>query len=110
MDSTYDNPLKKHCRQHCVMLKVKGMSGHVTQVQKNVEPFLASADYLFQKAIQSEKNVKFAGKASSADQKTTKKMFKYLLRIIQEKSYGEKQVSRPMRLISFTRTLENEPI
>lgn len=55
MDSTYDNPLKKHCRQHGVMLKVKGMSGHVTQVQKNVEPFLASADYLFQKAIQSEK-------------------------------------------------------
>lgn len=55
------------------MLKVKEMSGHVTQGQKNVEPFLASADYPCFKRQSRVKNVKFAGKASSSDQETTKK-------------------------------------
>lgn len=47
------------------------------------------------------KNAKFPGKASSADQETTYKKCKYLLRIIQEKGYGEKQVFKANEIDFF---------
>lgn len=57
------------------MLKVKEMSGHITQGPKNVEPFLVSADHpCFKRQSRvKKKNVKFPGKESSTDQETTKK-------------------------------------
>lgn len=57
------------------MLKIKEIYGHVTQGQKNVEPFLARADYPRFKRQSGVKKVKFAGKASSVDQEAIKKFF-----------------------------------
>lgn len=76
-----------------VRLKAKEIYGHVTQGQRNVKPFSASAGWLARfKRRYGVKNVQLAGEASSADQEAAEEFKTYLLSIIQKKGYVEEQV------------------
>ncbi|XP_057566797.1 tigger transposable element-derived protein 1 [Hippopotamus amphibius kiboko] len=76
-----------------VRLKAKEIYGHVTQGQKNVKPFSASAGWLARfKRRYGMNNVKLAGEAGSADQEAAEEFKKYLLSVIQEKGYVKEQV------------------
>ncbi|XP_046538005.1 tigger transposable element-derived protein 1 [Equus quagga] len=76
-----------------VRLKAKEIYGHVTQGQKNVKPFSASAGWLARfKRRYGVKNIKLAGEASSADQEAAQEFKKHLLSVIEEKGYVEEQV------------------
>lgn len=76
-----------------VRLKAKEIYGHVTQGQKNVKPFSASAGWLARfKRRYGVNNVKLAGEASSADREAAEEFKKYFLSVIQDKGYVEEQV------------------
>ncbi|XP_007083430.1 tigger transposable element-derived protein 1-like [Panthera tigris] len=76
-----------------VRLKAKEIYGHVTQGQKNVKPFSASAGWLARfKRRYGVNNVKLAGEASSADREAAEEFKKHLLSVIQDKGYVEEQV------------------
>ncbi|XP_032710502.1 tigger transposable element-derived protein 1-like [Lontra canadensis] len=75
-----------------VRLKAKEIYGHVTQGQKHVKPFFASAGWLARfKRRYGVNNGKLAGEASSADE-AAEEFKKYLVSVIQEKGYVEEQV------------------
>ncbi|XP_062966172.1 tigger transposable element-derived protein 1 [Cynocephalus volans] len=76
-----------------VRLKAKEIYGHVTQGQRNVKPFSASAGWLARFKRRYGVENKLAGEtASSADQEVAEEFKKYLLSVIQEKGYVEEQV------------------
>lgn len=79
-------------------MKAKETQGHAIQAQENANPFSASVGQLTHfKSQLWHKNVKRTGEGVSADQKKSCKNI-YLLNVIQENGYINKQVFSIVKL------------